>query len=138
MWGIYNKIRQQKIDFDISFFFIDKRYLSNCADLTITRQLTPVHLDSRVPLSRFQFPDNHNQNHCCYHCICNCVICIENNGILLPKLFWPTVRKNCSSDWGKTFQIRCWRPRICKIFEITKTICSNSERSDQFLVTEPF
>jgi hypothetical protein len=20
-------------------------------------------------------------------------------GILLPKLFWPTVRKNCSSDW---------------------------------------
>ena len=21
------------------------------------------------------------------------------NGILLPKLFWPTVRKNCSSDW---------------------------------------
>ena len=26
-------------------------------------------------------------------------------GILLPKLFWPTVRKNCSSDRG-------WRPRI--------------------------
>ena len=23
---------------------------------------------------------------------------IERNGILLPKLFWPTVRKNCSSD----------------------------------------
>ena len=22
-------------------------------------------------------------------------------GILLPKLFWPTVRKNCSSDWEK-------------------------------------
>ena len=21
------------------------------------------------------------------------------NGILLPKLFWPTVRKKCSSDW---------------------------------------
>jgi hypothetical protein len=20
-------------------------------------------------------------------------------GILLPKLFWPTLRKNCSSDW---------------------------------------
>ena len=20
-------------------------------------------------------------------------------GILLPKFFWPTVRKNCSSDW---------------------------------------
>ena len=24
-----------------------------------------------------------------------------NNGILLPKIFWPTVRKNCSSDWEK-------------------------------------
>ena len=23
------------------------------------------------------------------------------NGILLPKLFWPTVRKNCSSSWEK-------------------------------------
>jgi hypothetical protein len=23
------------------------------------------------------------------------------NGILLPKLFWPTVRKNCSSDQKK-------------------------------------
>ena len=25
----------------------------------------------------------------------------HNNGILLPKLFWPTVRKNCSSDREK-------------------------------------
>ena len=24
-----------------------------------------------------------------------------NSGILLPKLFWPTVRKNCSSDQVK-------------------------------------
>ena len=26
---------------------------------------------------------------------------VLKNGILLPKLFWPTVRKNCSSDWEK-------------------------------------
>ena len=26
------------------------------------------------------------------------------NGILLPKLFWPTVRKNCSSDREKQFK----------------------------------
>ena len=25
----------------------------------------------------------------------------HRNGILLPKLFWPTVRKNCSSDREK-------------------------------------
>ena len=30
----------------------------------------------------------------------------------------------------KTFEIRGWRPRICKIFEITRTIYSNSERSE--------
>ena len=31
------------------------------------------------------------------------------NGILLPKLFWPTVRKNCSSDWEKLlkFEAEC-------------------------------
>ena len=26
---------------------------------------------------------------------------MPNNGILLPKLFWPSVRKNCSSDREK-------------------------------------
>ena len=59
-------------------------------------------------------------------------------GILLPKLIWPTVRKNCSSDWEKKIEIRGWRARICKSFEITRTFCSNSERSEQFLVTECF
>ena len=59
-------------------------------------------------------------------------------GILLPKLFWPTVRKKCSSDLEFFFEIRCWRSRICKMFEITRTIYSNIERSEQFLVTECF
>ena len=45
----------------------------------------------------------------------------EFNGILLPKLFLPTVRKI-----------------VLVIFEITKTILSNSERSEQFLVTDFF
>ena len=38
----------------------------------------------------------------------------------------------------KTFEIRGWRPRICKIFEITRTIYSYSERSEKKLVTERF
>ena len=35
---------------------------------------------------------------------------IGSNGILLPKLFWPTVRKNCSSDREKLlkFEAECW------------------------------
>ena len=49
----------------------------------------------------------------------------ERNGILLTKLFRPTVRKNCSSD-RKFF------------FEITRPIYSNSERSDQFLKQNAF
>ena len=55
---------------------------------------------------------------------------LRNIGILLPKLFWPTVKKTVEI-WG-------WRPRICKMFEIRRTIYSNSERSEQFLVTECF
>ena len=45
------------------------------------------------------------------------------NGILFPKLFWPSVRKNCSSDREK--------------LEITKGQW-NSESSEQFWVTECF
>ena len=45
------------------------------------------------------------------------------------KMFW----------WSrKILEIQGWRPRICKNFEITRTIYSNSERSEQFLVTECF
>ena len=41
--------------------------------------------------------------------------------------------QNCSYLlWEKTFEIRGWRPRICKIFEITRTIYSNFERSERF------
>ena len=43
----------------------------------------------------------------------------RKRGILLPKLFRPTVRKKCSSDREKH-----------------RTIYSNSERSEEFLVTE--
>ena len=50
--------------------------------------------------------------------------------ILFPKLFWPTVRK--------TLEIRGWRLRICKMFEIARAIYSNSERSEQFLKPNSF
>ena len=34
---------------------------------------------------------------------------ITGNGILLPKLFWPTVRENCSSDREK---LQNWNSRL--------------------------
>ena len=38
----------------------------------------------------------------------------------------------------KTFEIWGWWPRISNICEITRTIYSNSKRSEQFFVTECF
>ena len=61
----------------------------------------------------------------------------NSNGILLPKLFRPTVRKNCSSD-RKNFWNSRLKAKNLKIFEITRTIYSNSERSEQFLAAKCF
>ena len=38
-----------------------------------------------------------------------------NNGILLPKLFWPTVRKNCSSDREKLLKFEAEGREFAKI-----------------------
>ena len=43
------------------------------------------------------------------------------------------MRKKCSSVRKKLLGLQ---PQICKIFEITRTIYSSSESSEQFLVTE--
>ena len=56
----------------------------------------------------------------------------ERNGILLPKLFWPTVRKNCSSDRENILQFDVEGREFAKKFEITKIIYSRSEQSEQF------
>ena len=56
-----------------------------------------------------------------YPSVSNCVLC-ENetrNGILLPKLFWPDVRKNCSSDQEKLLKFVAEGQEL---FEITKAI----------------
>ena len=54
----------------------------------------------------------------------------------LPKLIWPTVWKNCSSDRkNKLLKFKA-EGQDFQIVEITRTICSNGERSEHFLVTE--
>ena len=62
-------------------------------------------------------------------------------GILLPKLFWATVRRNCFSDQEKILKFEAEGQEfatICNHFETTRIICSNSERPEQYLVTECF
>ena len=39
------------------------------------------------------------------------------NGILLPKLFWLTVRKNCSSDREKLLKFKAEGPEFAKILK---------------------
>ena len=68
---------------------------------------------------------------CVYKIICN------KNGILLPKLFWPTVRKNCSIDWEKLLKFEA-EGRDFSNFLRSRTIHSNSERSVQFWVKKCF
>ena len=47
------------------------------------------------------------------------------------------MRKNCSSDREKLLmKFEAEGREFAKFFEITRTIYSNSERSEQFLVTE--
>ena len=40
---------------------------------------------------------------------------LHSNGILLPKLFWPTVRKNCSSDREKLLKLETEGREFAKI-----------------------
>ena len=40
---------------------------------------------------------------------------ISKNGILLPKLFWPIVRKNCSSDQEKLLKFEAEGREFAKI-----------------------
>ena len=62
---------------------------------------------------------------------------LKNNWYFVTKIVLTYCEKNCSSDREKNF----WNLRLKAEylqFEITRTIYSNSERSEQFLVTECF
>jgi hypothetical protein len=44
---------------------------------------------------------------------------LKNNGILLPKLFCPTVSENCSSDRAKLLKFEAEGREFAKHFKIT-------------------
>ena len=61
---------------------------------------------------------------------------IDRNGILLPTFFWPTVRKNCSSDWEKLLKFRAEGRKFANIVRSLEQLIQTvhfSERSEQFL-----
>ena len=68
---------------------------------------------------------------------------LTRNGLKSSSLTMVFCYQNCSDLlWEKIVLVIekfFWNSRlkaICKKFEITRTICSNSERSEQFLVTD--
>ena len=60
-----------------------------------------------------------------------------SNGILLPTLFWPTVRKNCSSDRENVLKFEAEGREFAKFLRSLEQFFQtvNCERSEQFLVT---
>ena len=61
------------------------------------------------------------------------------NGYFFPKLFWPIARTNCSSDRENFLKFEAEGREFAKFLRLLRrTIYLNSERSEQFLVTEFF
>ena len=52
---------------------------------------------------------------------------------MFSKLFCPTVRKSCFSDREELLKFEAEGQEFCKIFDITRTIYLNCDRSEQFL-----
>ena len=42
--------------------------------------------------------------------------------ILLPKFFWPTVRKNCSSDWEKLLKFEAEGREFAKFAKFLRSL----------------
>ena len=54
---------------------------------------------------------------------------LSGNGILLPKLFWPTVRKDCSRDREKILEFEAEGREFVKIFRsLEKFIWTEKEQ----------
>ena len=56
----------------------------------------------------------------------------ERNGILLPKLFKPTVRKNCSSDPEKLFEFEAEDREFAKILRSLEQLCQAVKGQNNF------
>jgi hypothetical protein len=85
--------------------------------------------------------ENHMGPHGGFDPTVNCLRKYWRNGILLPKLFWPTVRKKCYSDREKRLKFEAEGQEFAKFLRSLEQFIQTvhcSERSEQFLVTECF
>ena len=54
------------------------------------------------------------------------------NGILLPKLFGPTVRKNCSSDWEKLLKFEAEARELANFLRSLEQFIDTVKGQDKF------
>ena len=80
-----------------------------CAVLFLEPELSISFLTSTI----FQFP-------------------LDWNGILLPKLFWPTVRKKCSSDWEKLLKFEAEGWEFSKILRLVEQFIQTVKGQNKF------
>ena len=56
----------------------------------------------------------------------------ERNGILLPKLFWPNVRKNCSNDWERLLKFEAEGPEFAKFLRSQEQLIQTVKGQNNF------
>ena len=56
----------------------------------------------------------------------------EKNGILLPKLFWPTVRKKCSSDRENVLKFEAEGQELAKFFLLLEQLVQTVKGQNNF------
>ena len=57
---------------------------------------------------------------------------IKINGILLPELFWPTVRKNCSSDREKLLKFKAEGREFAKFLRPLEQFIQTAKGQNKF------
>ena len=60
------------------------------------------------------------------------MVCKRINSILLPKLFWPTVRKNYSSDWEKHLKFEPEGQEFAKILRSLEQFAQTVKGQNNF------
>ena len=125
---------------NVTYWWISQR---NCENMVL---LTGYFLRNKHPMSQFSIVSFFQNLYMIdYHTVFSVlrimVISYNANSMNFNAEFLNSTRfcfLNCSVRkkmlyWSrKTFQIQGWRPRICKKFEIARTIYSNSEKKEQF------
>ena len=56
----------------------------------------------------------------------------KNYGILLPKLFWPSVRKNCSSDQEKLLKFEAEGLEFANFLRLVEQFIQTVKGQDNF------